>query len=134
MSDYDCGAVFSYQACQFNCKTPFCPHDHPFALNEGKSCCKWFTCKTNGLRLTENDALDCCHDGDHIPCDEAYGCVDHPQAEEYCPANENLKRMGGEFGYIGDAVTAKPYDKAIQFCSSNGVNWNELLFLNIFLT
>ena len=71
------------------------------------------------FRLTQSDALDCCPNDEYIPCDGGFGCVDHPQAEEYCPGNENLKRMGGEFGYISDSPLT--YDRAIQYCVSNQV-------------
>ena len=65
--------------------------------------------------------MDCCSNGDHVPCQGPYGCEDHPQGEEFCPGNPNLKRMGQEFGYMADASNILPYDRAIQFCSANMV-------------
>ena len=49
--DEPCHSVSAaYTACQVNCRVGFCPQTHPFAFDDGKSCCKWFTCSTNGLR------------------------------------------------------------------------------------
>lgn len=61
-----------------------CPATHPFAFDNGDSCCKFYKRNSegscDGTALLLEDPETCC--SDYVPCDSQFdlGCKDHFRA------------------------------------------------------
>ena len=87
--------VASSMACQADCKIGTCPRDHPFVIENGKSCCNSnyrtlnLTISCDGGPLMESDTTDCCLD--YINCSSTYGCINSYLSDgNYCIQGDSL--------------------------------------------
>ena len=110
--------------CQINCHEGLCPADKPFPVNNGAHCCESFKrTATGGVcdggDLLSTDPVTCCA-GQVVACPTSgYPCFKHPTADRFCPANQDLTRLGGDNGYFFDILDIeKRYLDSTLVCNS----------------
>ena len=88
--------------CEFDCEVPTCPVTHPFAVENGAHCCKWYNkindgninVACNGNDFGAADPVACCPNGESIVC-WAGQCANNPAGEQQCPTDPNFSRVPG---------------------------------------
>ncbi len=90
--------------CEYDCETPTCPTTHPFNVEEGAYCCKWYN-KINDPTIDPacdgghwdwlNDPASCCPNGDFIACPFGRCDGDNPNGDFFCPTDTKYTRVNG---------------------------------------
>ena len=116
---------------EHDCPDPQQCHQHfPFALDDGKSCCRYDTRIDNttlnatcdGGALLSTDPIECCREAELYTCPTAHLggiCTTRLDKDNFCQRDLNLTQHFGSTAFIWNDTTTLSYYNAEKICAAD---------------